>query len=237
MTFPLATVPIVNAVVFAFHELTKKMLNIHDDNHMNLWDGIIAGSVAGFANCAVVTPVELVKCRLQVQYEDKAKAYYKGVVDCLWKICKEEGIRNLYRGNAITILREVPAYAAQFGGYYYAKKFLAKFRNKKLNELSNVDVMAAGSIGGYMCWQFSYPQDVLKTHLQLAKNNHYKTLLYDGGIIDCFKYVYKKDGFYGFWKGYLPCTLRAIVANGVLFLTYENAKSYLQGSKKRWNFP
>jgi solute carrier family 25 carnitine/acylcarnitine transporter 20/29 len=231
MAFPLTTVPLVNAVVFAFHELTKKVLNIHDENHMSLKDGIIAGSVAGFANCSVVTPVELVKCRLQVQYEDKAKSYYKGVVDCVRKIFKEEGIKNLYRGNAATILREVPAYAGQFGGYYYSRKLLAKLRNKKQDELSNLDIMLCGSIGGYTCWQFSYPQDVIKTHLQIMRENNYKQFMFDGGFFDCARHIYLNEGMYGFWKGYLPCTIRALVANAVLFMVYENAKTFLQKHK------
>jgi solute carrier family 25 carnitine/acylcarnitine transporter 20/29 len=231
MTFPLCSVPLVNAIVFGFHEITKKLLNFHDEEKMDIYEGIICGMVAGIANCIVVTPVELVKCRLQIQEENKTKSYYKGVFDCVRKTFREanagyvKGIKNLYKGNIATLYREVPAYAAQFGGYYYAKQLVAKYRNKCLKDLSNFDLMICGGIGGYMCWQFSYPQDVIKTLLQTKFQTSNKT--WDGGFYSCMKNIYHTSGLLGFWRGYLPCTLRAIIANSVLFATYENTKFVL----------
>jgi len=35
----------------------------------------------------------------------------------------------------------------------------------------------------------------------------------------------------GFWKGYLPCTIRAILANAILFVVYENAQESLKKYK------
>jgi hypothetical protein len=63
-------------------------------------------------NSFILSPIELVKCRLQVQKECKSTAYYKGPYDCLRKIIMEEGIRHgLFRGLASTLARETPCYA------------------------------------------------------------------------------------------------------------------------------
>lgn len=113
MSFPLTTVPVVNAVVFTTHELSKRVLGFHDENNFTIFEGMVTGAIAGLANCIVVTPVELVKCRLQLQTENKAKSYYKGTIDCILKIAREEGIRSLYLGNVATMLREIPAYAGK----------------------------------------------------------------------------------------------------------------------------
>jgi solute carrier family 25 carnitine/acylcarnitine transporter 20/29 len=261
MGFPLASVPIVNAVVFAVNELSKRCLGFHDENEMTIFEGMMCGGIAGFANCAVVTPVELVKCRLQMQMDSKPSiynsssgnrisggsigvnggtnvsgasvlattdhTYYKGILDCIRKIRKYEGIRALYKGNVITILREIPAYGAQFGGYYYAKQLIAKFKKKRVEELGHLDLMISGSVGGFACWQFSYPQDVIKTILQTDKKNKFKSKFFDGGFLNCAKDLYNREGFFGFWKGYTPCMARALIANGILFVTYENSKNYL----------
>jgi solute carrier family 25 carnitine/acylcarnitine transporter 20/29 len=234
MSFPLYSVPLVNAIVFAIHELSKRTLGLKEENEMDMYQGILCGGIAGFANCIVVTPIELVKCRLQVQHENKRNAYYKGVLDCISKTFKKDGFKGLYRGNFATIMREVPAYSGQFGGYYYAKKLLAKLKNKSVNSLNNIELMICGAIGGYCCWQFSYPQDVIKTLLQTTENKasgidstQFKTKFYDGGFYNCSKYIYNSQGFFGFWRGYLPCTLRALIANSVLFVTYENSKEIL----------
>lgn len=236
MSFPLSSVPVINAVVFAFHELSKRFLGFHDENEMNIYEGIISGSIAGFANCLIVTPVEMVKCRLQVQHENVKEAYYKGVIDCIRKSYRQGGIKALYVGNVATIFREVPAYSAQFGGYYYSKQLISKMKNKKVAELSNSETMLCGAVGGYFCWQFSYPQDVIKTLIQtsndhgrsLAKGKEiFKSKFYDGGFWNCGKFIYERKGFFGFWRGYLPCTMRALIANSVLFVVYENTKEFL----------
>ena len=123
-----------------------------------LTNGLIAGGLAGLINCIVVTPVELVKCRLQMQYCGKEKAYYKGLLDCIVKIIEDEGNRSIYRGNLVTICREIPAYAAQFGAYSLAKQKLAKFQGIQESDLGYISLTVCGSVGGYFCWQFSYPQ-------------------------------------------------------------------------------
>lgn len=66
---------------------------------------------AGFVNSFVLSPIELVKCRLQIQKEEKAKAYYKGPIHCVKRIIKEEGPHGLYKGLLSTITRETPCYA------------------------------------------------------------------------------------------------------------------------------
>jgi len=225
MASPLASLPLINAVVLAVHEIAKRQLGLHDENHMSFSEGVLSGALAGFFNCILVTPSELIKCRLQIEYKNDTNKHQ--MLCMLKKIYKEGKLKGLYTGNVATILREVPAYAAQFGGYYYAKKFFAKLENKKVEELNNLELMMCGAIGGYFCWQFSYPQDVIKTLLQ-TQDYHFKSRFYDGGCYECSKYIYKKYGVLGFWKGYLPCTLRALLANAVLFLTYENIKHYIK---------
>jgi solute carrier family 25 carnitine/acylcarnitine transporter 20/29 len=231
MSFPLYSVPLINAVVFSFHELSKKLFNLHNESEMSLYEGILCGAFAGWANCIIVTPVELVKCRLQVQNEGKETAYYKGVKDCIFKTYKESGIKSLYKGNIATMLREIPAYAGQFGGYYYSKKLLAKARKKEICELNNFELLLCGAVGGYTCWQFSYPQDVIKTLLQ-TQCEKFQPKFFDGGFYECGKFIYKTHGMMGFWNGYLPCTLRALIANAVLFASYENSKKFLTKIKE-----
>ena len=67
---------------------------------------------AGFTNSVVVGPIELVKCRLQLQTESAQNAYYKGPLHCIQRIIIDEGPKSLFNGMVSTILREVPCYAA-----------------------------------------------------------------------------------------------------------------------------
>ena len=83
--------------------------------------------------------------------------------------------------------------------------------------------MFVGSIAGVSCWVFSYPQDVVKTMLQVSKEGTYKKnkWLFDGGFYDCARKIYKKDGLKGFWVGISPCLVRAVVANAIGIAIYE----------------
>lgn len=155
MSFPLYSVPIINSVVFGVNETTKTLLKL--DENMSIKEGFISGAISGFAGCFIITPVELVKCRLQLQYDSK-NAYYKNGFNCAYRVIKEEGFKGIYSGNLITILREVPGYSAQFAGYHFSKTMITKYQETDYNNLSLPGIMISGAFAGYCCWQFSYPQ-------------------------------------------------------------------------------
>ena len=65
-----------------------------------------------------------------------------------------------------TILREVPCYAGQFGGYYITKRLWANYvQGVSVENVNTLGCFIAGGVGGFTCWLVSYPQDVIKTKL------------------------------------------------------------------------
>jgi Mitochondrial carrier protein len=62
-----------------------------------------AGALAGLFNSFIVTPVDRVKCLLQVRRGTTSE--YKGSFDCANQLMRKEGIHSLYRGFGITIIR------------------------------------------------------------------------------------------------------------------------------------
>lgn len=157
MSFPFYSVPFINSLIFGCNETAKILLKFNDES-MTMSQGFVSGALAGLIGCSITTPVELVKCRLQLQYESKTEAYYKGGFDCAIKTIKDSGIRGLYSGNLITIFREVPGYSAQFAGYHFAKLVISKYTEKEYNDLSFSEILIGGGFAGFCCWQASYPQ-------------------------------------------------------------------------------
>ena len=48
--------------------------------------------------------------------------------------------------------------------------------------------MIVGGFAGISCWIFSYPQDLIKTHLQVEDNVYRENIfLRDGGFFECGK--------------------------------------------------
>lgn len=80
MYYPLTTVPLVNAVVFGAYEFYKKMTGKQE---LSFIDGIENGAFAGLVNTVIVSPVELIKCKMQLG--DKI---YKNSKDCMRDILK-----------------------------------------------------------------------------------------------------------------------------------------------------
>jgi solute carrier family 25 carnitine/acylcarnitine transporter 20/29 len=107
--YPIITIPIVNAVSFSSYELYKRIFNRETLSFRN---GIEAGAFSGVIGSLIVNPVELVKCRMQVD-----KGQFKSSVDCLHSIVRESGIRELYKGMFSTLMRELPSMAGQFAAY------------------------------------------------------------------------------------------------------------------------
>lgn len=107
LTPPLSTIPIVNAAVMSSYEFCKRMLGVENEDDFTFKQSLMAGMFAGLVNSFIISPVELVKCRLQIQTESVEEAYYKGSTDCAKKIISEEGFRVLMTSGLIaTIFRE-----------------------------------------------------------------------------------------------------------------------------------
>lgn len=118
--YPLVTIPIVNAVSFSSYELYKRLSNCQELSFRN---GIEAGAFSGIIGSLIVNPVELVKCRMQADH-----GKFKNSAECLHKIVRESGVRELYRGMFSTLMRELPSMGGQFAAYEYSKSFLLNRR-------------------------------------------------------------------------------------------------------------
>ena len=222
VTSPLFNVPIIYAMYFGAYELGKWMQRDNPRQELTISQYILAGICAAFPVCSVITPVELVKCRLQMQGTGK-KVRTTTAFALTKQIVHQHGIRELYKGSVITLLREIPACAVYFGTYEYSKKELQKVYGD--NQFIPI---AAGGLAGLLSWAASYPQDVIKTKLQcddtLVRRYPQSKLVKDGGIISCTREVWRKDGLRGFTRGFSACSIKAIVAEATTFFIFENTK-------------
>jgi len=231
MASPMASVPFINAIVFSSYAQGKDILHSLQGHQepLSAWEISLAGGYAGLASCFVSTPVELVKCKLQIQSNTVAVTPDKMFVSpmhCVEKIFRYNGLRGLYRGYVATVYREVPGFAAQFWCYELLKQKLAALpplfsspfsppppppphsasssagapsAPPQTSDLTAVRLVVAGGLAGIFGWVFSYPMDYVKTQLQAEPYNQPSKFRFNSVLFD---------------GGFLDCWRRTVSTEG-----------------------
>lgn len=87
---PLVSVPALNALIFASFEISKALFHKwRNTDELALVDIGCAGGLAGLFGTIILTPIELVKCKLQLQ---KKFRKYKNSLDCFYKLVMKNGV-------------------------------------------------------------------------------------------------------------------------------------------------
>lgn len=224
MSSPMAGVAAVNGIVFGVHGSIIKRVSDPDSLRTHFLSGAAAGLCQGF----VTSPMELLKTRMQVQTEVcktgvqslstaahssstvAASATYSSPLDCLRKIVTTEGTRGLFRGQAITLMRDVPGFASYFISYEWMVRAFAGSEA----EASTIVILGAGGMAGIVSWVLTYPIDFVKSRIQadgVGGNNQYR------GIIHCLQKSIAEDGLGCLTKGLNSAVIRAFPTNAATF--------------------
>ncbi|TEB31327.1 mitochondrial carrier [Coprinellus micaceus] len=179
ITSPLATVALMNGLVFASYRFLMKMQLESADATPTLAQIALAGAGSGIVSSLITTPTELIKIRQQSLLVPTTAR------QVAWQIFREQGVRGLYRGVGATALRDVG-----YGAYFFAYEatcrwFLASGGGLKgtvaggedpavrmLEEAGSLGwgaLMVAGGVAGVAGWVFTFPMDVVKTRIQASQ--------------------------------------------------------------------
>lgn len=190
--------------------------------------GVALGGIGtGAIQSLILSPVELVKIRLQLQSKvhDKPEQAesLRGPRSVARSIFRTEGLRGIYRGLTITVLRDAPAHGVYFWTYEYIREQLHPGCRKSGQETFRTMLMAGG-LAGVASWICCYPLDVVKTRLQAQSPS--SPVRYNG-IVDCFRKSVKQEGYAVLFRGLGTAVARAFIVNGAVFTAYETALRFL----------
>lgn len=183
-----------------------------------------AGAFAGVANSVISGPIEHVRIRLQTQPHGPGRLY-SGPLDCVRKLLRPASrggggglFRGLYRGEAVTVLREAQAYGVWFLAFEWLMNADAARNGVDRKDVPTWKVALYGGLAGEALWLGSYPFDVIKSKMQtdgFGAETRYKSMR------DAFAQTWRAEGMRGFWKGLAPTLLRAMPVSAGTFLTVE----------------
>ena len=225
---PLYGLAAINAIVFGVQGHVQRRFNNPD----HISSHFLAGATAGAVQCVICSPMELAKTRLQVQGQGESNMYFKththmysGPVDCLVKIYRTEGIRGVFRGIELTLIRETPS----FGVYFAAYEIFCRLLDSKDGDgvlLSTPYLLLAGGCAGMCSWTSTYPADVMKSRMQADMHGKYK------GLKDCVVKSYQELGLQVFTRGLGSTLLRAFPVNAATFATVTLTLRYLRADRE-----
>ena len=157
--------------------------------------------------------MEHVRIRVQVDKEKK----YTGCFDASYKIYSAHGLKGLYRGMGITMLREFILYGSYFSAYELIKQ---NFQSD-----NKLFLMSIGGIGGISGWCSAFLIDNIKTKIQTDNfvNPKYPT----------YKSLRPVLTWAELSKGFSAGFIRAYPVNCITFVTYEIACDAIYNDKKK----
>ena len=224
VTAPLCAVTPTFAVAFYTYDFTTTTMKSNNKNEsdiLSIWQYCLAGGLTAIPTSFFLVPSERIKCVMQVQKPGDVK--YNGSFDCAKALFRTSGIRTLYRGVGITVLRDAPGNAAYFGTYEIIRTMsMHYFGYNNVDEIPKLSVFLAGGFAGVANWIVAIPFDVVKSRLQTAPEGLYS------GSMEVFKEIMKEEGITAFYRGITPALLRAFPSNAAAFMGVELAHYFLK---------
>jgi len=214
------------ALNFAFKDTYKKIFCPYDPKKEfgKFFIGNLAsGGAAGATSLMFVYPLDFARTRLAADVgKGPESRQFNGLVDCLGKIYKTDGLNGLYRGFGISVLGIIVYRAFYFGGYDTAKRSILKPDTHVVYKFMVAQVVTG--ISGLL----SYPLDTVRRRLMMQSGR--KDVMYTG-TVDCIRKIYSKEGPKAFFKGALSNIIRGAGGSLVLVLYDEFQRIFNPNAK------
>ena len=222
------------AIRFTSYEWYKQML-ASKDGTVKGSANFLAGLLAGVTEAvAVVTPMEVVKIRLQAQHHSMSDPLdipkYRNAAHACFTVVREEGISALYRGVSLTALRQGTNQAANFTAYTELKEMLQQRQEDTSAPLPSWQTSIIGLISGAVGPFSNAPIDTIKTRLQRMPAEPGQSAMQRITMIA--SQMWKQEGLRAFWMGITPRVMRVAPGQAVTFAVYEYLKGVLEKGRE-----
>jgi len=205
---------------YTFHSL-KKMVG----NRQSIYKDLVLGSVAGIINVLTTTPLWVVNTRIKLQgvrWKSQKRVHehhYKGVLDGLATIVKEEGVPGLWKGTLASLIL-VCNPSIQFALYESMKRRLLAGGKK---ELSTLSAFMVGSIAKIVATLLTYPIQLVQN--KLRHGHRLEGLKQDANMTEMLMFIWRAQGVKGLFKGLEAKLWQTVLTAALMFVSYEKIVS------------
>lgn len=229
-----------NATLFLVYNQTQRVIrrfspSVPEHEGLPLPRLSIAAGLAGAAASFVLTPVELIKCRMQVQQialetssgpSNGVKAPLPGPVALTRATVAENGWKGMWLGQTGTLLRETGGGVAWFCAFEAVTRAMIQRHRKhgRLGvkgkaDLKAWELMAAGGVGGVSYNVVLFPADSVKSTIQTEAE-----MMKSRGrvpekrpFLQVGRDIFKARGFKGLYAGCGITCLRSGPSSAMIF--------------------
>ncbi|CCD23808.1 Ort1p NDAI_0C01470 [Naumovozyma dairenensis CBS 421] len=206
---PLIGAALENAILFLSYNQCASFL-AHFTTFSSFVVILISATFAGSCASFVLTPIELIKCKLQIsnlQMDLSDEERHTSIIPTIKHIVKERGILGLWQGQSSTFIRESIGSMIWFATYELMKRSLRMEKDSN----DTWELLISGAIAGLAFNGTVFPADTVKSIMQTEHTNLKETVQ---NILDRY-------GVAGFYRGLGITLIRAIPSNAAIFFTYE----------------
>lgn len=180
----------------------------------------LGGIIACGPTHSLVTPLDLIKCRLQV-----SPTLYRSNLQGIRTILAKEGVSKLFTGVGATLIGYSLQGAGKYGGYEFFKRFYSnticsndpitihKYR-------TSIYLLASASA--------EFIADIMLCPLEAIKVRQQTTIPpFCKNVFEGFKLTIQKEGFMSLYKGITPLWCRQIPYTMCKFTSFERIVEYI----------
>lgn len=205
----------------------------------------LSAACGGAAASLILTPIELIKCKMQVQQigissQNLSKKNLLGPVGVFRSVIKQNGISGLWLGQTGTLLRETGGSAVWFctfesiSALFVKRREAANAGSKKLSkdDLSSPELMISGAIAGMFYNLVFFPADSIKSTMQTASELEPSTQSLGTisrsqppGFIQVGRQIVESRGWRGLYAGCGITCMRSAPSSALIFWIVSRLES------------
>ncbi|GKT98319.1 amino-acid transporter arg-13 [Fusarium langsethiae] len=237
ITAPLVGAAAETSSLFLFESLGRELLFASNmasrEQGLSLPHLWLTGAFSGAFTSFVLTPIELVKCRIQAPLLGDGSA---GVplrpIPVIKQVFRHEGLRGFWHGQLGTLIREAGGGSAWFGAketvtsmFYQHKAKTATSAAQKQQILDTPlpfwQQAIAGASAGVSYNFLFFPADTIKSRMQTAAVSDLvqrRTFWQEGSIL------WRQHGIRGMYRGCGVTCIRSAPSSAFIFMVYDGLK-------------
>jgi len=194
-------------------------------------ENFMLSGVAAAVSKTAAAPIERVKLLVQNQDEmirqGRLAEPYKGVVDCVQKTLRTEGVIPFWRGNLANVLRYFPTQALNFAFKDTIKAVFKVDKGAPQYVKFGTNILSGG-FAGSLSLTFVYSLDYARTRLANDAKGKGGERQFNG-LIDVYTKTLKTDGIQGLYRGFTISCVGIFIYRGMYFGLYDSLKPILLG--------